>query len=119
MTALPPAAVERLIVAAEQHLADYDRAARSTDKHALESATFLLVVAVDDIRPLVDELRHKVAEADEAHRHHNAATHGEWREKARADALQDEVTRLLALVDQLEAEATRLRVDIAARRVSS
>jgi len=112
VTALSPTAVARLIAGAEQHLADYDHAARSSDPHAVESATFLAVIVVDDVRPLVDELRHKVAEADEAHRHHNAATHGEWREKARADTLQDEVTRLRAENDQL-------RAALAARQVTS
>jgi hypothetical protein len=112
MTVLTHADVERLAQAGLAHHAEYlDAAIRAVESRgsyrsrarARRDAAVLAVVAADDVPALAGELLHKTAEADCAHQHMVAATHEMWREKRRADAAEDEVTRLKALVDQLQA----------------
>jgi hypothetical protein len=60
-------------------------AAPSVDAHALAATTL----------DLLDRLQRLQKECAETHRHYCEATHGEWREKARADRAEDQVAELL------------------------
>lgn len=73
-------------------------AAPSADAHTLAATTQILL----------DELARLQRECSETHRHYCEATHGEWREKARADRAEDQrddLAHLLAPVPAVLAVA--------------
>lgn len=69
-------------------------AAPSVDAYALAA----------NVMQLLNDLAHLQRECSEAHRHYCEATHGEWREKARADRAEDQRDDLAHLLTPVPAE---------------
>jgi hypothetical protein len=83
----------------------YDTASQLNDPRSIAQAGFLLIQLVTAAPHILADLRHALAEAETAHRHYVAAVQDAHRDTRARLLAEDEVTRLKALVDQLQAAA--------------